>query len=82
MVIAGLYIGMPNRPLLPSEQLCHGIYETDFIRPFHLDQNGDGILRLARIMTFTLGCLGTAIAVLFARSDIKSLWVYVLTILA
>jgi len=33
-----------------------------------------GYLRLARISTFTLGVFGMIIALLFASSDIKSLW--------
>jgi len=47
---------------------------TDFIRPLNLIQSERGYLRLARASTFALGVLGTILALLFASSDIKSLW--------
>jgi len=47
---------------------------TDFIRPLNLIQSERGYLRLARVSTFILGALGIVLALLFASSDIKSLW--------
>lgn len=80
LVIAGLFAAAQST-IATSMNSSATAFVTDFIRPFNWIKTEAGYLQLARIMTFTLGCLGTAIAVLFAMSDIKSLWDMFMTIL-
>ena len=47
---------------------------TDFVRPFGRVRSEGFYLRLARVLTVIVGVLGTSLALLFASSDIKSLW--------
>ncbi|MEN6309159.1 MAG: sodium/solute symporter, partial [Anaerohalosphaeraceae bacterium] len=80
LVIAGLFAAAQST-IATSMNSSATAFVTDFIRPFHWVKTEAGYLRLARVMTFTLGCMGTAMAVFFAMSDIKSLWDMFMTIL-
>jgi solute:Na+ symporter, SSS family len=47
---------------------------TDFMRPLRVCRSEAGYLRWARILTFLLGAIGTAIALLFINPSIRSLF--------
>jgi len=46
---------------------------TDFLRPWNVKKTEKGYLNLARLLTVIFGLAGTAIALVFASADIKSL---------
>ncbi|MBT4409401.1 MAG: sodium/solute symporter [Bacteroidetes bacterium] len=46
---------------------------TDFFKPWNVRKTDKGYLRLARLLTIIFGLAGTAIALVFASADIKSL---------
>jgi len=73
LVVAGVFAAAQST-ISTSMNSSSTAFVTDFIRPLRIVKTEKGYLRLARIMTLALGCLGTALAVLFASSDIKSLW--------
>lgn len=73
LVVAGVFAAAQST-ISTSMNSTSTALVTDFIRPLNLIQSERGYLRLARISTFILGVLGTIIALLFASSDIKSLW--------
>ena len=72
LVVAGVFAAAQST-ISTSMNSTSTAFVTDFVRPFRIVKTEKGYLQLARIMTLTLGCLGTALAVLFASSDIKSL---------
>jgi SSS family solute:Na+ symporter len=73
LVVAGVFAAAQST-ISTSMNSTSTALVTDFIRPFNLIRTERGYLRLARASTFTLGVLGTLLALLFASSDIKSLW--------
>jgi len=80
LVVAGIFAAAQST-ISTSINSISTAFVTDFIRPFRLLKTEKGYLNLARTITFIAGCLGTALAVLFAYSDIKSLWDQFMTIL-
>ena len=73
LVVAGIFAAAQST-ISTSMNSTSTAFVTDFIRPANVIKTETGYLRLARIMTFALGALGTVLALLFASSDIKSLW--------
>jgi SSS family transporter len=73
LVVAGVFAAAQST-ISTSMNSTSTALVTDFVRPLNLIQSERGYLRLARASTFTLGVLGTILALLFASSDIKSLW--------
>jgi len=73
LVVAGVFAAAQST-ISTSMNSTSTALVTDFIRPLNLIQSEKGYLRLARTSTFALGVLGTILALLFASSDIKSLW--------
>jgi len=73
LVVAGIFAAAQSTVSTSMNSMSAAIV-TDFIQRFNLLKSEKGYLILARVMTFALGCLGTALALLFASSDIKSLW--------
>ena len=73
LVVAGVFAAAQST-ISTSMNSTSTAFVTDFVRPFNIVKTEKGYLQLARIMTLALGCLGTALAILFASSDIKSLW--------
>jgi SSS family transporter len=73
LVVAGVFAAAQST-ISTSMNSTSTALVTDFIRPLNLIQSERGYLRLARGSTFALGVLGTILALLFASSDIKSLW--------
>ena len=80
LVVAGVFAAAQST-ISTSMNSTSTALVTDFVRPLNLIDSEKGYLRLARISTFTLGVLGTILALLFASSDIKSLWDQFMTIL-
>jgi SSS family transporter len=73
VVVAGVFAAAQST-ISTSMNSTSTALVTDFIRPFNLIHSERGYLRLARVSTFVLGVLGTVLALLFASSNIKSLW--------
>jgi Na+/proline symporter len=73
LVVAGVFAAAQST-ISTSMNSTSTALVTDFIRPLNLIKSERGYLRLARVSTFTLGVFGMIIALLFASSDIKSLW--------
>lgn len=73
LVVAGVFAAAQST-ISTSMNSTSTALVTDFIRPLNLIQSERGYLRLARVSTFALGVLGMVLAILFASSDIKSLW--------
>jgi SSS family solute:Na+ symporter len=73
LVVAGVFAAAQSTVSTSMNSISTALV-TDFIRPLNIIKSEPGYLRLARISTFTFGVLGTVLALLFASSDIKSLW--------
>jgi len=73
LVVAGIFAAAQST-ISTSMNSTSTALVTDFIRPLNLIGSERGYLRLARVSTFALGTLGTVLALLFASSDIRSLW--------
>jgi SSS family transporter len=73
LVVAGIFAAAQST-ISTSMNSTSTALVTDFIRPLNLIQSERGYLRLARVSTFALGVLGTVLALLFASSNIRSLW--------
>ena len=73
LVVAGVFAAAQST-ISTSMNSTSTAFITDFIRPLKIVHTEKDYLRLARTMTLVLGCLGTAMAIMFAASDIKSLW--------
>jgi SSS family solute:Na+ symporter len=73
VVIAGIYAAAQST-VSGSVHSISTVVVTDFARRFSLLKTEKGYLNLARFSTFFFGTLGTALALLFASADIKSLW--------
>jgi Na+/proline symporter len=73
LVVAGVFAAAQST-ISTSMNSTATAFVTDFIRPFRLLKSERGYLRLGRMMTFLFGVLGVVLALLFASSDIKSLW--------
>ncbi len=73
LVVAGVFAAAQST-ISTSMNSTSTALVTDFIRPLNLIGSERGYLRLARVSTFVLGALGTVLALLFASSDIRSLW--------
>jgi len=73
LVVAGVFAAAQST-ISTSMNSTSTALVTDFIRPLNLIQSERGYLRLARVSTFILGALGLVLALLFASSNIKSLW--------
>jgi len=73
IVIAGIYAAAQST-VSGSVHSISTVVVTDFAKRFSLLKTEKGYLNLARFCTFLFGTLGTALALLFASADIKSLW--------
>lgn len=73
LVVAGIFAAAQSTISTSMNSTSTAIV-TDFVRRFGLIESERNYLMLARVLTFTLGCLGTALAVLFAVSDIRTIW--------
>jgi Na+/proline symporter len=73
LVVAGIFAAAQSTISTSMNSVSTALV-TDFVRPFNLVKTERGFLRLGRVATFGMGILGTLLAMLFASSDIKSLW--------
>ena len=80
LLVAGIFAAAQST-ISTSMNSCSAALVTDFVRPFNWIQSEKRYLLLARVITAGLGCLGTALAVLFIVSDVKSAWDMFMTIL-
>jgi len=73
IVVAGIFAAAQST-ISTSMNSISSVIVTDFVKRFSLLKTEKGYLNIARFCTFFFGCLGTALAMLFASADIKSLW--------
>lgn len=73
LVVAGIFAAAQSTISTSMNSISTAIV-TDFVRRFDLIQSERSYLILARVLTFAVGALGTAFAVLLAVSDIRSAW--------
>ena len=73
IIIAGIFAAAQST-ISTSMNATSSAFVTDFSRKIWKDQDERFFLKQARIFTVIIGILGTAAAVLFARSEIKSLF--------
>ena len=73
LVIAGIFSAAQSTISTSMNSTSTAIV-TDFVKRFSLLKSERRYLFLARILTATLGLLGTGIALLMANADIISLW--------
>jgi SSS family transporter len=80
LLVAGIFAAAQST-ISTSMNSCSAALVTDFVRPLNWIKTEKSYLRLARLITAGLGFLGTALAVLFIVSDMKSAWDAFMTIL-
>lgn len=73
LLVAGIFAAAQST-VSTSINSISACFVTDFVRPFSSIISERSCLRLGRLSSFAFGCLGVALALLFATSDIKSLW--------
>lgn len=73
LVVAGIFAAAQST-VSTSMNSISTVVVTDFVKRFSLLKTEKGYLNLARLCTVLFGALGTALALLFASADIKSLW--------
>ncbi len=72
LIIAGVFAAAQST-ISTSMNSISTTTVTDFIRPWNLLKTEKSYLKMARILTLTFGGAGTALALIFASADIKSL---------
>ncbi|HQK76971.1 MAG TPA: sodium:solute symporter, partial [Candidatus Hydrogenedentes bacterium] len=80
LVVAGLFAAAQSTIATSINSMSTAVVE-DFMRPWKLLKTERGYLHMGRVLTVVLGTGGIALALLFASSDIKSLWDQFMTIL-
>lgn len=80
LIVAGIFAASQST-ISTSINSISTAFVTDFIRPLNRIKTEKGYLRLARLVTFASGCLGTILALLFAISNIRSSWDLFMTLL-
>ena len=73
LVVAGIFAAAQSTVSTSMNSMSTALV-TDFVRPLQRIRSERGYLRLARVLTATMGVLGMLLALSFASSDIKSLW--------
>jgi SSS family transporter len=73
LVVAGIFAAAQST-ISTSLNSTSTALVTDFVRPFRRTHSERTYLRLGRILTAAMGILGLLLALLFAASDIYSLW--------
>ncbi|MCC6679768.1 MAG: sodium/solute symporter, partial [Phycisphaeraceae bacterium] len=72
LVVAGIFAAAQSTVSTSMNSTATTIV-TDFMRPFNACKTERGYLNAARVLTFTLGALGTLIGLLFINPNIRSL---------
>jgi Na+/proline symporter len=73
LIVAGIFAAAQSTISTSMNSTATAIV-TDFFRRFRLAASEKSYLNLARLMTILLGSAGTAFALLFVQSDVKSLF--------
>jgi len=73
LVVAGIFAAAQSTISTSMNSIAAALV-TDFVRPWNWIQTEAGYLRLGRFFTVVLGVLGVMLALLFASSNIMSLW--------
>jgi len=73
LVVAGIFAAAQSTISTSMNSIATALV-TDFVRPLNVLHTERGYLRTARLLTLLAGVLGTALALMFASADIKSLW--------
>ena len=73
LVVAGIFSAAQSTISTSMNSMSTAIV-TDFVRPLSRIRSERGYLRLGRILTVALGLMGMCLALLFASSDIQSVW--------
>ena len=73
LVVAGIFAAAQSTISTSMNSMSTALV-TDFVRPLDWIRTERAYLWLARVLTVALGVLGVLLALLFASSDIKSLW--------
>lgn len=73
IVIAGVFAAAQST-VSTSMNSISTAFTTDFVQRFNLFKTEKDYLIVARSVTFIAGVLGTGVALMFALSDIKSMW--------
>jgi SSS family transporter len=80
LVVAGLFAAAQSTISTSINSMSTAVVE-DFVRPWRLFKTERSLLHLGRVLTVLFGMGGLALALLFASSDIMSLWDQFMTIL-
>ena len=73
IVVAGIFAAAQSTISTSMNSIATTI-TTDFVRRFKLLKTEKNYLVLARTLTFSVGTIGTIVALFLASADIKSLW--------
>jgi len=73
LVVAGIFAAAQST-ISTGMNSTSTAFVTDFVARFDLIKTDRGYLNLARVMTMTFGVLSTALGLLFATSNVKSMW--------
>ena len=73
LIVAGIFAAAQSTVSTSMNSTSTTIV-TDFLRPLNVCSSDRGYLRAARIVTFSIGVIGTLIGLLFVNPDIKSLF--------
>ncbi len=73
LVVAGLFAAAQSTISTSINSMSTAV-ATDFVRPYNWIKTERGYLLLGRVLTVIFGGAGVSLALLFASSDIMSLW--------
>jgi Na+/proline symporter len=73
LIVAGVFAAAQSTVSTSMNSTATTIV-TDFMRPFRACKSESGYLLAARLITFTMGVLGTLLALVFVDPDIRSLF--------
>ena len=73
LIVAGIFAAAQSTVSTSMNSTSTTIV-TDFLRPLNVCRSDRGYLRAARLVTFSIGVIGTLIGLLFVNPDIKSLF--------
>ena len=73
LIVAGIFAAAQSTVSTSMNSTATAIV-TDFMRPANACNSEAGYLRAARLWTFMLGAVGTLLALVFVKPDIKSLF--------
>jgi SSS family solute:Na+ symporter len=72
LIVAGIFAAAQSTVSTSMNSIATTVV-TDFMRPFNMCGTERGYLNAARVMTLTMGALGTLVGLLFINPEIRSL---------